>query len=143
MHRTLRVVICDDDAAFCNLVRRVLKGHAEVLGAVKTAEELVPLLRDHQPDVLLLDLQLGAGMVLDVLPELLIASPTTMVAALSGLDAQDWEDRTLLAGAFVYYEKTCALELPSLLGDDVALFQRALAGEDVLAPSALGRRDRG
>ncbi len=143
MQRPLRVVICDDDPAFCNLVRRVLRDHTDVVGTATTADQLVPLLTAEQPDVLLLDLQLGTGMVLEVLPQLLIASPHTMVAALSGLDAGTWEDEVLLAGAFVYYEKTSALDLPTLLAQDVTLFRRALAGEDVLAPSALGRRDRG
>ncbi|MEX0834986.1 MAG: response regulator, partial [Nitriliruptor sp.] len=123
MQRPLRVVICDDDPAFCNLVRRVLRDHVDVLGTAASADEVVPLLNDQQPDVLLLDLQLGTQMVLEVLPQLLIASPHTMVAALSGLDAGTWEDQVLLAGAFVYYEKTSVLELPALLEKDVTLFE--------------------
>jgi DNA-binding NarL/FixJ family response regulator len=138
----LRVGICDDDPAFCNLVRRVLRDRVEVVGTARTSEELLRLTEETEPDVLLLDVQLGSESVIDVLPRLLVASPRTMLAALTGLDAETWEDDVLLAGAFVYYEKTSALDLPDLLEEDAALFRRALSGEDVLAPSALGRRGR-
>lgn len=136
----LRVAICDDDPVFRRLLRRVLHNHAEVVGDVGTGDEALTLLEDTRPDVLLLDVQLGDESVLGLLPPLLRAGPTTMIAALTGLDAASWEREVLVAGAFVYYEKTHVLDLPTLLTEDVALFQRALAGEDVLAPSALGRR---
>jgi DNA-binding response OmpR family regulator len=137
----LRVGVCDDDPAFASLVRRVLRDHVEVVGIAATGDEAVELVEATHPDVLLLDVQLGGGESgLDVLPRLLRAGPTTMLAALTGLDAEAWEHDVLVAGAFVYYEKTTVLELPALLATDVALFRRALAGEDVLAPSALRRR---
>lgn len=136
----LRVGVCDDDAAFRNLVRRVLQGRVDVVGVVATGDEAVELVAEQQPDALLLDVLLSGESGIDVIPRLLRAGPTTMLAALSGLDAEAWEDDVLLAGAFVYYEKTTVIELPNLLREDVALFRRALAGEDVFAPSALGRR---
>lgn len=136
----LRVGVCDDDAAFRKLVRRVLEDRVDVVGVVATGDEAVELVADQRPDALLLDVLLSGESGIDVIPRLLRAGPTTMLAALSGLDAEAWEQDVLLAGAFVYYEKTTVLELPDLLRADVALFRRALAGEDVLAPSALRRR---
>jgi CheY-like chemotaxis protein len=136
----LRVGVCDDDAAFRNLVRRVLEDRVDVVGVVATGDEAVELVAEQQPDVLLLDVLLSGESGIDVIPRLLRAGPTTMLAALSGLDAEAWEDDVLLAGAFVYYEKTTVIALPTLLHQDVALFRRALAGEDVFAPSALRRR---
>lgn len=143
MTSTLRVGICDDDPAFRGLVRRVLQDHVEVVGVVATGDEAVDLVAETQPDALLLDVQLSGESGIDVLPRLLRAGPSTMLAALSGLDAESWEHDALVAGAFVYYEKTTVIELPALLRDDVALFRRALAGEDVFAPSALRRRRGG
>jgi DNA-binding NarL/FixJ family response regulator len=136
----LRVAICDDDPAFRNLLQRVLRDHVEVVGTAGTCEEALEVTRATQPDALLLDVLLGTRTVIEVLPQLLVAAPRTMVAALTGLDAEDWEAEVLVAGAFVFYEKTSALHLPQLLRDDLTLFRRALDGEDVLAPSALGRR---
>jgi DNA-binding NarL/FixJ family response regulator len=136
----LRVAICEDDPVFRDLVRRVLRDHVEVVGTAGSCEEALAVTAETQPDALLLDVLLGTENVIQVLPQLLVEAPRTMVAALSGLDAEDWEDDVLLAGAFVFYEKTSVLQLPRLLDHDVALFRRALAGEDVLAPSALGRR---
>lgn len=135
-----RVVICDDDPDFRKIVLRVLRDHVEVVGTARSCEEALSVTATTQPDVLLLDVLLGTENAIDVLPQLLIDAPRTMVAALSGLDAEHWEDDVLVAGAFVFYEKATALHLPRLLEFDVALFRRALAGEDVLAPSALGRR---
>jgi DNA-binding NarL/FixJ family response regulator len=136
----LRVAICDDDPAFRNLVQRVLRDHVEVVGTASSCDEALAVTADTQPDALLLDVLLGTDNVIRVLPQLLVDAPRTMVAALSGLDAEAWEDDVLRAGAFVFYEKTSALHLPRLLDHDVALFRRALSGEDVLAPSALCRR---
>lgn len=140
MSSALRVGVCDDDAAFRGLVRRVLADHVDLVGVVATGDEAVDLVTEAQPDVLLLDVLLSGESGIDVIPRLLRAGPTTMLAALSGLDAERWEQEALVAGAFVYYEKTTILDLPNLLPADVTLFRRALAGEDVLAPSALRRR---
>jgi CheY-like chemotaxis protein len=140
----LRVGVCDDDPAFGNLVQRVLRDEAEVVGVVHTGDEIVDLVAETSPDVVLLDVHLGGGEnAIDVLPRLLRAGPHTMLAALTGLDPASWEQDVLVAGAFVYYEKTAVIDLPSLLRNDVALFRRALDGEDVLAPSALRRRPTG
>lgn len=143
MSPSLRVVVCDDDAAFRNLIQRVLRDTVEIVAAVGTYDQALEVAGREQPDIVLLDLQLGVRNVIDVLPKLLVVAPRTMVAALSGLDAADWEDDVLVAGAFVYYEKTSVLMLPRLLAEDVTLFRRALEGEDVLAPSALRRRQGG
>lgn len=144
MAERLRVGVCDDDPAFGNLVHRVLRDHVEVVGVVHTGDEIVDLVEATGPDAVLLDVHLGGGEnAIDVLPRLLRAGPHTMLAALTGLDPASWERDVLVAGAFVYYEKTAVIDLPSLLETDVALFRRALAGEDVLAPSALRRRPIG
>jgi hypothetical protein len=64
-----------------------------------------------------------------------------MIAIFSALDADDEEASALRAGAFAYYEKSLATRaLPEILAEDYALFRRALAGEDVCAPSAADRR---
>ena len=64
-----------------------------------------------------------------------------MVAALTGRPAEEEERSTLAAGAFVFYEKDLVGKLAGLLSRDLELFRRALAGEDLLAPSALARRN--
>jgi DNA-binding response OmpR family regulator len=137
-----RVVISEDDPVLVGLLRRILEPQLEVVGTVATAQATVEVVSSEQPDALLLDVMLGGDSGLDVLPQLVLAAPRTMVAAMTGLDPLEWEDRLLRAGAFVYYEKTVLLELPALIDNDLTLFRRALAGEDVLAPSALRRRRR-
>jgi hypothetical protein len=64
-----------------------------------------------------------------------------MIAIFSGLDPDTEEGPALRAGAFAFHEKNVVTtELPSILAEDYALFGRALAGEDVCAPTAAARR---
>jgi hypothetical protein len=63
-----------------------------------------------------------------------------MVAVLTAMAAEEQESRSLAAGAFVFYEKATIAQLPEMIAEDHASFERALAGEDVMAPSALVRR---
>jgi hypothetical protein len=70
------------------------------------------------------------------------ATPRSMIAALTALPAEAEEASTLRAGSFVFYEKGMLTSLPTYLQTDLALFRRALEGEDIVAPSALVRRPR-
>jgi DNA-binding response OmpR family regulator len=137
-----RVAISEDDPVLVGLLRRILEPHVAVIGTAATAAATLALVDDEQPDVLLLDVMLGGDSAIDLVPQLVTAAPRTLVAAMTGLDPVEWEDRLLRAGAFVFYEKTVLLELPALIDHDLTLFRRALEGEDVLAPSALRRRRR-
>lgn len=91
------------------------------------------------PDVVLLDLTLEGSDVVPWIPKVVARCPDTMVAALTARPAE--EQRPVLdAGAFVFYEKAGLQQLPDRLEHDLALFRRALAGHQVLAPAALRPR---
>lgn len=138
---TLRVLIVDDEEPLRVLFRRHLEQHGcEVVAEAAGVDGLVELAAEHEPDVVLLDLRLGPDHGADAIGPLTRALPRTMLAVLTSLDAEDAEDASRRAGAFAYYEKTMLADLTRFLLEDIVTFRRALAGEDVLAPSAIARR---
>jgi DNA-binding NarL/FixJ family response regulator len=138
------VVVVDDEPALLEIISITLgsAGPFEVVGRAKDGEQALALAEEHQPDVVLLDLILGSERGVDLVAPLMRTSPRSMIAALTALPAEAEEAITLRAGAFVFYEKGMLTSLPGYLRTDLAIFRRALEGEDVVAPSALVRRPR-
>lgn len=139
----LRVAVVDDHAPTRALVRATLDGSgiASVVAEAAGSPEQVEAACAQEPDVILLDQQLGDVRGTELLGDVLRSCPTAMVAIYSALDPADEEAEALRAGAFTYYEKHLVAEvLPEVISEDYALFQRALAGEDVCTRSAMDRR---
>jgi DNA-binding NarL/FixJ family response regulator len=138
----ISVLVVDDEEALRTLIRRRLErtGWYLVVAEAATTTEAVTLTEHHQPDVVLLDLLLGQDNGADIIGELLRVAPMTLVAILTVLSAEDQEEAVKAAGAFVFYEKDLLADMPVHLREDLRTFQRALEGEDVVAPSAIARR---
>jgi DNA-binding NarL/FixJ family response regulator len=137
----ISVFLVDDEPGFRELVVTLLSREHGFSVQAADLDRWVEDIREQCTDVALIDLGLsGDGDALEAIPKLVASCPTTMVAALTGRPAEEEERSTLAAGAFVFYEKDVVDRLAELLMHDLALFRRALAGEDVIAPSALTRR---
>ncbi len=136
------VVLVDDDEDTRAVLRMGLeRARFRVVGEGadgRTAEELVV---EHQPHVVVVDLGLPDLADEELIPRLVVAAPQTMVAVLTGRTAEDREAATLASGAFTFYEKSMmGAGLVDYLVADRQLFDRALDGEEVVAPSAINRR---
>jgi two-component system, NarL family, nitrate/nitrite response regulator NarL len=139
----ISVLVADDDVDFRMLVRRALtrSGAYEVVAEAADAPEVLALAQELQPQIALIDLRLPGMSDQQLLGQLVAEAPRCMVAGLSGRDPELEEDRVRSVGAFAFYEKThVGGDLLRLLSEDWSLFERALDGEDVVAPSALSRR---
>ena len=138
------MVIVDDDPQITELCRSHLEASRsfEVIGVCETAAEGFSLSLEQAPGVVLIDLGLPDRSGETLIGDLFRALPGTMVAAFTATDAEDAEQRVRATGAFAYYEKDMLRggQLVRYLGEDLGLFLRAVAGEDVVAPSALQRR---
>lgn len=140
----LRVIVIDDDDNLRQLARLVLErsGRATVVGESdgNSRQDIDDVCRTR-PHIVLLDQDLGRLRGTDLIGPILRTCPDAMIAMLTGLDAEVGEANALRAGAFVYYEKSVIpTRLIDMLEQDYATFGLALAGEDVVAPSALTRR---
>jgi DNA-binding NarL/FixJ family response regulator len=138
----ISVLVVDDEEALRTLIRRRLERTRwyEVVAEAASTTEAIALAEHHQPEVVLLDLLLGPDHGVDIIGELLRVAPLTLVAVLTVLSAEDQEEAAKTKGAFVFYEKSLLADIPVHLREDLRTFQRALDGEDVVAPSAIARR---
>ena len=104
------LLFVDDDAAF----RHVMAGELARLGfAVETAasgEDAVARLREREPDVVLLDLQLPGMSGLDVLKVIREQHPGVEVVMLTGHGSIDSAIESIRVGAFDYVSKPCPLD---------------------------------
>lgn len=139
-----RVVIIDDDDDIRFVIERHLNQRAGfcVVAQGFTGADAMALTAEHSPDVLLLDLGLPDVPDDELISQLVVASPRMMIAVITGRAAEERETLARTAGAFSYYEKhMIGQRLLDHLEADCQLFDRALAGEDIVAPSATTRRD--
>lgn len=107
----MRVLVVDDDAPTRDLLDRVLGRSADVqvVGSAATAEEGAALAEALAPDVVLLDLLLGAHDGRDLFGSYRLAAPAAMLVALTGLTAEEAEQPTMAAGADAFHTKSPAL----------------------------------
>lgn len=138
----IRILVVDDEADLRLLISRRLKksGGYTVVGEAENVAEAVEIATRERPDVILLDLLLRSEHGRDAIGPLMRAAPGAMIAVLTALPAEHEEDSARNAGAFTFYEKAMVADLAGHIVADLELFRRALDGEDVIAPSAVGRR---
>jgi DNA-binding NarL/FixJ family response regulator len=105
--RPLRVATIDDDASVRRLLRLTFEVHG---GAVVVAEadgsarSVTDVCAAH-PEVILVDLDLGAVEGIDLIDELRSRCPEAMLVLLTARDGRDRRRRAAAAGAFAAYSK--------------------------------------
>jgi len=102
-----RVVLVDDHADVREMLRLRIDATDDltVVGTAATAGDGVEVVRDLQPDVVLLDIGLPDLDGVQVIPRLREAAPATRIVMLSGYAASENGDAALRAGADGYVEK--------------------------------------
>ncbi len=128
----IRVVLVDDHELFRAGVRGELGDRVEIVGEAGTVEQAGPLIRELDPDVVLLDVHLpdggGEAVIAAVAPE----RPGVKFLALSVSDAAEDVIGVIRAGARGYVTKTIS---SSELADAVA---RVADGDAVFSPRLAG-----
>ena len=127
-----RVVLVDDHGLFRSGVKTELDATVEIVGEAATVADAVPLIRDLDPDVVLLDVHLGDGsgdaVIVQVAPE----RPGVKFLALSVSDAPEDVIAVIRAGARGYVTKAISGEE---LTDAV---HRTADGDAVFSPRLAG-----
>jgi serine/threonine protein kinase/DNA-binding CsgD family transcriptional regulator len=108
--RPLRVVLADDHT----LLRQTLAGFLSerdeflVVGQASDGEYALQQTLEHQPDILILDLNMPGKGGLDVLPQVRALAPQVKVMVLSGRDEDWYIMQALRGGAHGYILKSAA-----------------------------------
>ena len=86
-----RIVIVDDHTLFREGLRTILEMEEdiEVVADAESAEDIVELVWQTRPDVLLLDIRMPQGSGLDAVPAVLRISPGTQVLVLTASDEKE------------------------------------------------------
>ncbi|MGB6056805.1 MAG: response regulator transcription factor [Microthrixaceae bacterium] len=125
----MRVVLADDHQILRDGIRRGLENAGEtVVGEANNGEEAVKVVRETQPDVVLMDLSMP---VLDGVSATRLISeefPNVKVVVLTMHDDPSRTRDALEAGAIAYMTKGTSF------ADVLDTIRRALAGEEVLSP---------
>jgi DNA-binding NarL/FixJ family response regulator len=128
----MRIVLVDDHELFRAGVRGELGARFDIVGEAGSVGEAVPLIRDLDPDVVLLDVHLpdggGEAVIVAVAPE----RPGVKFLALSVSDAAEDVIGVIRAGARGYVTKTISsdelAEAVVRIGEGDAVFSPRLAG---------------
>jgi DNA-binding NarL/FixJ family response regulator len=126
------VVIVDDHAMFRTGVRAELTGHVRILAEAADVDAAVSSVREHVPDVVLLDVHLPGGGGVEVMRRIGHRLPGTRFLALSVSDAAEDVIGTIRGGARGYVTKT--ITGPEL----VAAIERVAEGDAVFSPRLAG-----
>jgi DNA-binding NarL/FixJ family response regulator len=128
----IRVVLVDDHELFRAGVRGELGTAVEITGEAASVAEAVPLIKELDPDVVLLDVHLpdggGEGVIAAVAPE----RPAVKFLALSVSDAAEDVIGVIRAGARGYVTKTISSD------ELAAAVQRVADGDAVFSPRLAG-----
>lgn len=105
----VKVLVVDDHDIIQHGVQSVFKDTGiRVVGEASTVDEAVRQARKLKPDVILLDVLLGAGDSLDAIKRLRAAAAGTAVVMFSAFDNPTYVARAVSAGAHDYLLKTAS-----------------------------------
>jgi len=101
MPQPLRLVLVDDHTLFREGLRTMLEAEEgiEVVTDVDSADDVVELVWQTRPDVLVLDIRMPTGSGLDAIPAVVKISPQTHVLVLTASDDADEHMRAFHLGA--------------------------------------------
>lgn len=99
--KPIRVMIIDDHEMVRTALRMLIESHPNltVVGEACSRATAIPSVRSEQPDIILLDLDLGGENGVDLIPELLAIAKDARVLVLTGVSDVEIHNRALLAGA--------------------------------------------
>ena len=127
-----RVVLVDDHGLFLAGVRAELGDAVEVVGEARTVAAAIPLIKELQPEVVLLDVHLPDGSGDAIIDAVAPERPDLRFLALSVSDAAEDVIAIIRAGARGYVTKTISGE------ELAAAIERVASGDAVFSPRLAG-----
>ena len=132
---TIRVVIADDQALVRSGFRMIVDARPdlEVVGEAEDGREAVALVREVEPDVILLDIRMPELDGIEATKEIVQSGSTTRVLVLTTFDADEYVHGAIRAGASGFLLKDVR---PAELVDAIRI---VAAGNALLAPASVAR----
>lgn len=105
-----KVLIVDDHPLYCEGMRALLESGAtgfQVVGQAWTSSNALLLAREHQPDIVLLDVELDHGAVsgLDLISQLRRLAPAVRIVIVTGHSEREYLMSAMKLGVHAYLEK--------------------------------------
>ena len=106
MFDTIRIVVADDTEDVRLLLRMNLEidGRFEIVGEAGTGTEAIKVVRELQPDAIILDLMMPEKSGIEAIPEILSSAPQTKIMVLTAYDERR-RVKAINAGAHNYQFK--------------------------------------
>jgi two-component system response regulator NreC len=133
----IRIVLADDHPLMRRSLRVLLDNqeNVEVVAEARDLSVVLGHVRDHRPDVLVLDLRMPPGLSFEAIRRLRAESPSTAIVVLTMEDGPAFARRALDSGAIGFVLKDFAeVELPEAI-------RRAAEGRQFVSPTIAARLD--
>jgi two-component system, NarL family, response regulator LiaR len=133
--RRLKLLLADDHALMFEAISLALENEKdlEIVGCAETGSQVLPLIRQTRPDLVVLDLKMPGMDGLTCVKLIREQFPEVGTAVLSGIDSDETIEAVLRAGANAFISKSVD---PAALADAL----RRAARESI--PQAVGRAER-
>jgi two-component system, NarL family, response regulator YdfI len=116
--RRLKLVVADDHGLMVEAVKIALEGRSEfeIVGVAETGSQVLPVVQQTKPDLVLLDLRMPGVDGLTCIRLLRERVPLVKIAVLSGVDSDEMAQEALSLGANAFISKRVdPEELPNAL----------------------------
>jgi DNA-binding NarL/FixJ family response regulator len=133
--RKIRILLVDDHVVIRSALRILIESQETLtmVGEAGNRKDALEIARQQQPDIILLDIDLGGENGLDLIPDLLEADSNARIVILTGVRDLQIQQRAVSLGAMGLVQKDRALEVL------VGAIERVNAGEAWLDPSLMAR----
>ena len=127
----IKVLIVDDHGLVRMGIRRLLEDHADitVVADAESGEKALSLVKQHKPDIILLDMKLPGIDGWEVTRRLRKSHPKIKIIAVTALSTDSTPARVLQLGAKGYITKECGAEEMATAIRRVASGERYLSAE--------------
>ncbi len=108
MHPNLRIILVDDNLRFLTAAHDFINFHEsiEVVASATNGQDALAKIRQLHPDIVLIDLNLGAESGLDLINQIKQELPGTKIIILTIMDEAMYQGAALRAGADAFVRKT-------------------------------------
>ncbi len=127
--KAMRVILVDDNPAILRQTIQILPNTFEVVDTLEDGSEIAQSVKEHQPDIIVLDITLPGMSGIQLASQLKAAGCPAKIVFLTVHADADYAREAFAAGAIGYVVK------PRLASDLALALQSAVAGQRFVSPS--------